>query len=114
MTEQNTTPNNDTIKTFREELESTGGQLLDTVKGLIDQGNVRRLIIKDQNDKVLVEMPLTIGVVAGSVVAVLGGWMLAVVGAIAALVARVKIVVERYEDPADADKENNVTIPPQM
>ena len=68
--------------TKKENYEVRGEEVLKKVKELIKEGNVRRIIIKDKKDKVLVEFPLTIGVV-GAVLAP----VLAAVGAIAALVA---------------------------
>ena len=79
-----------TEKKTTEEFSVNGEELLAKVKGLINEGNIRRLIIKDEDGKTLVEFPLTIGVV-GVVLAP----MFAAVGAIAALVAKCTIVVER-------------------
>lgn len=79
-----------TDKKVEETIEVKGEQLLGKVKQLIKEGNVRRIIIKDKNKKVLVELPLTFGVV-GAVLAP----ALAAVGAIAALVTECSIVVER-------------------
>ncbi len=76
--------------TKKENYEVRGEEVLKKVKELIKEGNVRRIIIKDKKDKVLVEFPLTIGVV-GAVLAP----VLAAVGAIAALVAECTISVER-------------------
>jgi hypothetical protein len=105
MTENKTEPMAEP-KTFQEEFVTTGKNLLERVQELIEQGNIRRLILKDQHDKVLIEMPLTIGVVAGSVLATFA-MPLVVIGALAALVAQVKVIVERYEDPADAEREQS-------
>jgi len=69
-----------------------GEDLLKRVKEIIAEGNVRRIIIKSKEDKTLVELPLTIGVI-GAVLAP----VLAAVGAIAALVTECTIVVEREE-----------------
>lgn len=80
-------------KTIKEEFKVSGEQLLAKVKELVQEGNIRRLIIKDKTGKTLVELPLTIGVV-GAVFAP----MLAAVGAIAALVTECTILVER-QDP---------------
>ena len=76
-----------------EEFSVNGEELLAKVKSLIQEGNVRRIIIKDESGKTLVELPVTIGVV-GAIVAP----MLAAVGALAALVTKCTIVVERRED----------------
>lgn len=72
-----------------ESFKVEGGQLLDRVKQLIHEGNVRRVTIK-QNDRTVVEFPLTIGVV-GVVLAP----MLAAVGALAALLTDCSIEIER-------------------
>jgi hypothetical protein len=75
-----------------EEFTVSGEELLAKVKSLINEGNIRRIIIKGENGKTLVELPLTIGVI-GAVLAP----VLAAVGAIAALVTKCTIVVERRE-----------------
>ena len=78
-------------KTTKEEtFHVRGSQLLEKVKELIHEGNIRRIIIKDKNGKSLVEFPLTIGVVGAVAVPVL-----AVVGVLAALLTECSIVVER-------------------
>jgi hypothetical protein len=79
-----------TEKKTTEEFVVNGEELIAKVKSLINEGNIRRIIIKDESNKVLVELPLTIGVV-GAILAP----MLAAVGAIAALVTKCTIVVER-------------------
>jgi hypothetical protein len=81
-----------TEKKTTEEFTVNGEELLAKVKALIKEGNIRRIIIKDESGKTLVELPVTIGVV-GALLAP----MLAAVGAIAALVAKCTIVVERRE-----------------
>ncbi len=73
-----------------EEFRVNGEQLLAKIKQLIHEGNIRRIIIKDKDGKILIEFPLTLGVV-GLVLAP----TLAAVGAIAALVTEVTIVVEK-------------------
>jgi hypothetical protein len=73
-----------------EEFYVRGEELLAKIKELIHQGNIRRVIIKDKDGKVLMEFPLTLGVV-GVVLAP----TLAAVGAIAALVADAAVVVEK-------------------
>lgn len=77
-------------KTKQETFHVTGENLLAKVKELIKEGNIRRIIIKDKNGKVIVEFPLTIGVV-GAVLAP----VLAAIGAVAALVSECSITVER-------------------
>jgi len=78
-------------RTFIEEMEVTSAQLVDTVKRLIHQGNVRRLRVRHEGQTVM-EIPVTlaaIGVVLAPV--------LAAVGAVAAAVTRCTIEVEREE-----------------
>ena len=82
-----------TERSSKEEFKVKGEDLLGKVKELIQQGNVRRLIIKDKDKKTLIEIPLTVGVV-GIVLAP----VLAAVGAIAALVTECTILVERTEE----------------
>jgi hypothetical protein len=69
-----------------------GGELIDKVKQLLHEGNVRHITIK-QDERVVVEFPLTIGVV-GVVLAP----VLAAVGALAALLTDCAIEIERVED----------------
>lgn len=69
-----------------------GEKLLEKIKDIIKEGNVRKIIIKDKSGKTLIEFPLTIGVV-GAVLAP----VLAAVGAIAALVSECSIIVQREE-----------------
>lgn len=82
---------------YWEEIEVEGRQLIDRVKELVQEGNVRRLIIKDEDGKYLLEIPLTVGVVAGGILA-LAAPVMAALGALAALVAHVKIDVQREDD----------------
>jgi hypothetical protein len=80
-------------KTWTEEIQTTGEELLAKVKELVHEGNVRRIIIKDEEGKTLIEAPLTLGVVGAVLLPV---W--AAIGAIAALVADCTIVVEKVEE----------------
>jgi hypothetical protein len=76
----------------RERYKVAGEKLLSKVKELIQEGNIRRITIKNDEDKTLIEIPLTIGVVGAAIFPV---W--AAVGAIAALVTDCSIEVERHE-----------------
>ena len=86
--------------TFSEELEVAGNQLVERVKELIEQGNVRRLIIRNQEGRTLLEIPLTIGAVAGGAILMAFGPVLAALAVIGALVARLKIEIVREEPDA--------------
>lgn len=76
----------------RERYRVAGERLLSKVKELLQEGNVRRITIKNDEDKTLIEIPLTLGVVGAAIFPV---W--AAVGAIAALVTDCSIEVERNE-----------------
>ena len=76
----------------KERYRLAGEKLLSKVKELIREGNVRRITIRNDEDKVLIEIPLTFGVVGAALFPV---W--AAVGAIAALVTDCSIEVERQE-----------------
>lgn len=90
-------------RTVFEELELEGRVLLDRVKELVQEGNVRRLIIKDPEGRFLLEVPLTIGVVAGGVFA-MAAPVMAALGAMAALMSKVRIEVVREVDVTDDDQ----------
>jgi hypothetical protein len=78
-------------RTFTESFKVAGEQLVDAVKKLIHEGNVRRVIIKHES-QTIAEFPLTIGVI-GAVLAP----VLAAVAAIAAVVKECTIEVERVQ-----------------
>lgn len=80
-------------ETFKEEFKIKGEELIAKIKELIHEGNVRRLIIKDEEGKTYLEIPVTIGVIGAFVAPVL-----AAVGAIAAMVANLKVEVVRQAE----------------
>ncbi len=101
MTDEQTPPQSEAPQTdtppqdhkpHTEEFSVTGGQVLDVVKKLLHEGNIRRIVLKDESGKTLLEIPITIGVVG---VVLLPVW--AAIGAAAALVAKMTIVIERTE-----------------
>ena len=85
-------------KPIIQEVKVKGGQLLDKVREIIDEGNARRIIIKTE-DRTLFEIPMMAGV-GGAAAALFFAPVLAAIGAIAALVTDVSVVVEH-----DADKD---------
>jgi hypothetical protein len=91
---QTPTPEPGKGKTFSEELEVAGNQLVQRVQELIKEGNVRRLVVRNQEGEVLMDINLTVGAVAGGVV-MLAAWWIAALAVIAAMVARVKIEIVR-------------------
>jgi hypothetical protein len=82
--------------TWTENIEIAGSELVDRTRELIAEGNVRRLIIRNQDDEKLLEVPLTTGVVVGGAFTLLAP-ILAALGAMAALLSRVKVEVVRTE-----------------
>ena len=84
-------------KTWKEELILTGSELVDRVKELIEQGNVRRLIIRKPDGESLLEIPLTAGVAVGGAFTILAP-VLAAIGALAALIKDFKLEVIRVRD----------------
>jgi hypothetical protein len=76
-----------------EEFRVSGDEILNKVKEIIHEGNVRRIILKDDQGKTFMEIPLTVGVV-GAILAP----VLAAVGAVAALASNLTIVVEKTGD----------------
>jgi hypothetical protein len=87
-------------RTWIEEIEVAGNELVERVKELFAEGNVRRLILRTPDNKLLLEIPLTAGAVVGGVVTLFAP-LLAAVGALAALVAQVKVQVVRIEHESD-------------
>jgi hypothetical protein len=79
-------------KVTQEEFNVSASNLVDRVRELLHEGNVTRIIVKDEKGKVLLEIPATVGVIG----TVLAPW-LAALGVIAALVTNCRIVVERRE-----------------
>jgi hypothetical protein len=80
-------------KTRTEEFKVKGETLVAKIKELVHEGNVRHVTIKNEKGEVVIEFPLTIGVVGALLLPTL-----AAVGAVAALVTNCTIVVERTED----------------
>ena len=84
----------DNFERFFEEFKVKGNELADKIRQLIHEGNVRRIIVKNEQGHTFMEIPLTIaaiGVVAAPV--------LAAIGAIAGMAANFHVVVERNPPP---------------
>lgn len=100
-----TTPHGEDVpRTIIDEIEVEGRQLVTRVKELIREGNVRKVSIKDQHGKYLLEIPLTVGVVAGGMFALTAPVWTAL-GALAALFTKVSIEITRYPDEGGDDAE---------
>ena len=85
-------------RTWREKIEGTTDQILAQIKRLIDEGNIRRVLVKQQG-KVIAEFPLTVGVV-GTVLAPVA----AAIGALTAVLADCSIEVEKTSPPTSSEK----------
>lgn len=91
MTEKHTTT---------ERYEVDGENLLSKVRELIHEGNVRRIILNRDDDTTLIEIPLQAGVVITVLTAAMAPALIAI-GAIAAVVSKVTLVVERETDDTE-------------
>lgn len=97
MSDEQTTQQSETLppggqKSRTDEFSVTGEQAVDFIKKILHEGNIRRIVLKNESGKTLLEIPVTIGVVGALLLPV---W--AAVGAAAALVAKMTIVIERTE-----------------
>lgn len=82
-----------------EEFKVDGDKLIAKIKEILHQGNIRRIIVKNEKGEILIEIPLTVGVVGVLLIPV---W--AALGAIAALAANFTIVVEKIT-PAPTEEQ---------
>jgi len=80
-------------KTRTEEIRVDGDSLLGKVKSLLHEADIRRIIIKNESGRTLIEIPVTIGVLGAVLLP-----QVAAVGAIAALVTDCSIIVERIQE----------------
>jgi hypothetical protein len=87
----------DTVGRMFEEIKVHANDLVEKVKQLIHEGNVRRIIIKDQTGATFMEIPLSVATLS-----VIAAPILAAVGAIAAAISDFKVVVERVQPAANA------------
>ena len=79
-------------RVVREEFSVSSDDLIEKVKQLLHEGNITRIIVKDDKGKTLLEIPATVGVIG----TVLAPW-LAALGVIAAFATNCRIVIERKE-----------------
>jgi hypothetical protein len=88
------------MDSFYEEIKVMGKDLVEKIKSIIHEGNVRRIILKDEKGHTFLEIPLSIAAVSA-----LAAPLLAALGAIAALVANFTVVVERAAEPSETKAE---------
>ena len=79
-------------KVHKEEFKVSGDAVIAKIKEILHEGNVRRITLKNEEGKVLIEIPLLLGVVGTLLLPV---W--AAIGAIAALAANLIIIIEKVE-----------------
>lgn len=97
-------------KTTIEEIKTTGGELLDRLKELAEQGNTRRAILKNNKGKTLLEVPLTVGVAGAGALTILMPF-LSVIGFFALLLTDCTLIVERFaEDDPSGEVQGEATV----
>jgi Domain of unknown function (DUF4342) len=82
-----------------EQFKVAGKEVGDTLSQVFHEGNVRRVVIKNEQGHTLMEVPVTVATIG-----VIAAPVLAAAGAIAAMVGVCTIEVERHEPPADSTK----------
>jgi hypothetical protein len=97
---ENEPPKKEDEKTWVEEIEVSSEKLKSKIESLASEASVRRIRIKEPDGDIAVDIPLTIGAVAGGAI-VLAAPILALIGAVAAFFAKVKIEVVREEVPKE-------------
>jgi len=93
----------------KEEFKLNGGELIDKIKALVHEGNIRRIILKGEDGKTLLEIPLTLGIVGAALAPTL-----AAIGALAALVAKLTLVVEKEETNNQEKEEKEPSAEPTV
>ena len=86
-------------KDKKHEFQIKGEELIKKIKEIIHEGNARRIIIKDEDGKTFLEIPLSVGVVGTALLPI---W--AALGALAAIVAKFTIVILKKEDEEKTKK----------
>ncbi|MCB1357476.1 MAG: DUF4342 domain-containing protein [Maritimibacter sp.] len=89
--------------TFTEEVEVSSDKLMNKVKALANEASVRRVRIKEPDGDIAVDIPLTVGALAGGA-AVIAAPALALIGVAIAFFSKVTLEVVREVDPEDAEK----------
>jgi hypothetical protein len=77
----------------KEEFRVSGDEVLKKIRELLREGNIRKIIIKTEEGKTVMEFPLTIGVVGVALAPVFAG-----IGAVAALLTKCTLIVEKVEN----------------
>ncbi len=88
-----------TAHSWIEHAQVRGSELVDSIKKLVQEGNVRRIRVL-QNDRVLIEFPVTAGALGALIVP-----QLAALGVLAALIARCTIEIEKVDEGTPPESE---------
>jgi len=86
-----------------EEFRISGDEAVSKIKEIFHEGNVRRVILKDEKGVTLIEVPLTVGVIGAVLLPV---W--AAIGAITAVAAKLTLVVERRSSPVENEETEQI------
>lgn len=90
-------------RSITEEITVRGTELVDKVKELIQQGNVRRLVVRRSGGETLIEIPLTAGVGVAGLLTLMAP-VIAALGAMAALIADFRVQIERDDNVPPAKR----------
>ena len=94
-----------TFDRFFEELKVKGSELADKIKELLHEGNVRRIIVKDERGHTFMEIPLTVATIG-----IIAAPLLAAIGALAGMAANFHVVVERNAPPEPPNPPGTTTV----
>lgn len=92
--------------TRTEEFVLSGDEVIAKLKNLIHEGTARRVIIKNEEGRTLIEVPLAVGLVGAALMPVF-----AAIGALAAIAARLTLVIEKVERAEPVEKISGVEVP---
>lgn len=97
-------------RTWTEEFEMAGREVMKFLERLVHEGNVRRVIVK-QGERVLFDIPLTLAA-AGGVLTLWWAWPVALAGLVVGLAARLTVIVERVDKgeqpPAEPEGDGSI------
>ena len=94
-------------KDWIEEIRIRGTEAVDRIKELVGEGNIRKIVLKKENNEILFELPLTAGVLAGGAVTLMAP-VIAAIGAAAAFLAHVKVEIHREKDSDNTENHSAV------
>jgi hypothetical protein len=90
-------------------LSGTFDEIIAQVKKMVEQGNARRLIVRNKEGKTMLEVPLTLGLAGGTVAGVMAP-VLSGLAAFAIFIQKYEIVVEKYDNSPDAEEADFIEV----